>query len=545
MNDLIGKIIAKRYRIVTFLGKGGMAEVYKVWDEERSVNLAMKVLYADYAEDKVFLRRFRREAQTLEKLNHPNIVRFYGLERDRDLIYLLMDYVDGSTLRKEIFQAEEPISIGRIIEVMNPICAALNYAHRTGYVHCDVKPANIMIHKNGSIYISDFGISRMTEAATVTMVGSGTPAYMSPEQVRGETPIPQTDIYALGVILFEMLTGGERPFTGDSANTTGSTSEKIRWEQMRLVPPLPSDVNPSIPPEMDRIVMKCLEKKSSSRYPNTVELLNDLTQQESVVNDSIRTTSASIQEIGSSNKLEGNEQDFQQSIPSKATNLAHRSSRHFSPSTRVFIVLASTVLGLFIAAIGISSLKNQQNFDSTSPVMPTSTPHPTSTRIRPTFTQTIPTSLPSPTLKPFPSFTVHPYDENTDTDAECVPCKVDGFEYPKELGHYYWNVVFPANTPAILSLGWCTIDQATLDTNWRLMDYELIIDGYKIDLSQLDRESRIETDNYCLIYQGVLEGWSIGVHKYIWIHHINKSLFDGWETYEIGDYIFEFTVSVE
>ena len=279
MDDIIGKIIAERYRVESFLGKGGMAEVYKVWDQKRSVYLALKILHADLAEDIVFLRRFQREAQTLSKLQHPNIVRFYGTEQDGDLVYMLMDYVEGTTLRKEILQAKGPLAMEWILEIMKSVCAALDYAHKSGFVHCDVKPANIMIHKNGAVYVSDFGIARMTEASTATMVGAGTPAYMAPEQARGETPVPQTDIYSLGVVLFEMLTGGERPFTGESAKTTGSTSEKVRWEQIRLPAPPPSKFNSSIAQSMDEIVLKCLEKSPVARYLSATDLLSDLTRQ--------------------------------------------------------------------------------------------------------------------------------------------------------------------------------------------------------------------------------------------------------------------------
>lgn len=279
MSDLTGRTIARRYLVESFLGKGGMAEVHKVWDQERSVHLAMKILHADLAEDKVFLRRFTREARTLAKLQHPNIVRFYGMEQGDDLVYILMDYVEGITLRKEIFQSKEPLPLERIQLIIKSVCAALYYAHKLGFVHCDVKPANIMIHSNGTVYVSDFGIARMTEASTVTMAGAGTPAYMAPEQVRGEVPLPQTDIYSLGVVLFEMLTGGERPFTGEKARTTGTTSEKVRWEQLRLMAPPPSKYNPSILPHINKIVLKCLDKSPANRYLSTMDLYNDLMTQ--------------------------------------------------------------------------------------------------------------------------------------------------------------------------------------------------------------------------------------------------------------------------
>ena len=231
MIELIGQIFLQRYRVDAFLGRGGMAEVYKVWDKQRATFLAMKLLRDDLAEDRVFLRRFKREAQTLAKLQHPNIVRFYGLEQDGPLAFMLMDYIDGKALRREIFNADgAPLSFQRILEIIRPVASALHYAHNNNMVHCDLKPGNIMVHKQGNILVTDFGIARMSDAATATMVGMGTPAYMAPEQARGLDPLPQTDIYALGIVLYEMLTGGERPFTGEQSKTTGSTSEKVRWE---------------------------------------------------------------------------------------------------------------------------------------------------------------------------------------------------------------------------------------------------------------------------------------------------------------------------
>jgi serine/threonine protein kinase len=276
MTNLIGQTFLERYRVEEFIGRGGMAEVYKVWDSTRSVHLAMKLLREDIAEDKVFLRRFKREARTLSNLQHPNIVRFYGLEQDNDLAFMLMDYVEGTTLRKEIFRAKRPFPPERVLEIMRPVCSALHYAHQMGMVHCDAKPGNIMIESSGRVLVTDFGIARMTDAATATMVGIGTPAYMAPEQVQGENPSPRTDIYALGVLLFEMLTGGERPFTGELADTTGSTGEKVRWEKIHLEPPSPRKWNAEISAELESIVLRCLAKDPAERYSNTIELLNAL-----------------------------------------------------------------------------------------------------------------------------------------------------------------------------------------------------------------------------------------------------------------------------
>lgn len=277
MKELIGHTINGRYRIDTQLGHGGMAEVYKVWDHDRAAYLAMKVLHDDLAEDVVFLRRFRREAHTLAKLQHPNIVSFYGLYQKEDLAFMLMEYVEGYALRKEIFRARgSGMSPNRILEIMRPVCSALYYAHRNGMVHCDVKPANIMIEKSGRVLVTDFGISRMMDAATSTMVGVGTPAYMAPEQVLGMDPTPQADIYALGVVLYEMATGGERPFIGQQAEITGSTGEKVRWEQLNLSPPSPREYNANLSVEFEQIILKCLEKDPGKRYPGMIDLLNAL-----------------------------------------------------------------------------------------------------------------------------------------------------------------------------------------------------------------------------------------------------------------------------
>ncbi|MGD2251604.1 MAG: serine/threonine-protein kinase [Anaerolineales bacterium] len=276
MSSIIGQTLAGYYRVDAFVGRGGMAEVYKVWDTRRAVHLAMKLLRDDLAEDRVFLRRFRREAQTLAKLQHPNIVRLYGLEQDGDLAFMLMDFVEGVSLRKEIFRTAAPFTPARVMEIMRPICSALHYAHQLGMVHCDIKPGNILIDSKGHVLVTDFGIARMTDASTATMVGAGTPAYMAPEQARGENPSPQSDIYALGVTLFEMLSGGERPFTGERAQTTGTTREKVRWEQMHLAPPALRQFNKSISPDLEALVLRCMEKDPKRRFASALELLNAL-----------------------------------------------------------------------------------------------------------------------------------------------------------------------------------------------------------------------------------------------------------------------------
>lgn len=271
-----GELLSNRYKIITLVGRGGMADVYKVWDQQRATHLAIKVLHEDIAMDRVFIRRFQREGQVLERLQHPNIVRFYGLEHEqaKRLVFLLMDLIEGRSLKHEIFDRNGPMPLSRVMELLRPICAALFYAHNQGVVHADVKPGNILINNLGQVFTSDFGIARLSESATVTLVGAGTPPYMAPEQFKGSIT-PLSDQYSLGIMLFELLTG-ERPFTGETARTTGSTQEKIFWEHLHAKPPSPRRWNRDISPEIDRIVLRCLEKKPEDRFPSVLDLLTQL-----------------------------------------------------------------------------------------------------------------------------------------------------------------------------------------------------------------------------------------------------------------------------
>ncbi len=276
MTELTGQVLGGRYRVEAFIGQGGMADVYKVRDIQRAVFLAMKILHADLAEDQVFIRNFEHEAQTLERLQHPNIVRFYGFEKSQNIAFILMDFIDGLTLRREIFLYKNGLRPGRVMEIMQPVCAALYYAHQQGMIHCDIKPANIITHRNGTIYLTDFGIARRSESGTQPLTGVGSPAYMAPEQFEGKEPTLAVDIYSLGVVMYEMLTGGQRPFTGESGNASGSTTKRIVWEKKHLQPPSPRVYNPEITPELEAVVMMCLQHSPRRRFRSTLDLLQAL-----------------------------------------------------------------------------------------------------------------------------------------------------------------------------------------------------------------------------------------------------------------------------
>ena len=275
MENLTGRWLAGRYNLQQFLGRGSIGDVYKAWDRQRAIHLSLKLLQLDLAEDKLFLSNFQRDSQALIRLQHTYIVCFYGLEQADGLVFLLMDYIEGSTLGLEIPRTNGPFSMAQAMFILRPVCAALHYAHQMGVVHGDLKPANILIHRKGTVLITDVGVKRMVESAcSSSRHFPGTPAYMAPEQIRGQSPTARSDIYALGVVLFEMLTGGKRPFEGEHAKISGSTDERISWEQVNLAPPALRRLNPAVPANVEAAVMRCLEKQPEQRFEKPMELLD-------------------------------------------------------------------------------------------------------------------------------------------------------------------------------------------------------------------------------------------------------------------------------
>jgi len=275
MPRLEGTLLNNRYQVQSFIGRGGMAEVYKAHDLAQNRPVALKMLRDDLAEDRIFLRRFRREALVLEQLRHPHIMAYYGFEESGDLAFIVTEYIDGETLRRKLRRLRKPLSTGQALSVLQPVCEALEYAHGLGIFHCDIKPANIMIARNGRILVTDFGIARMTGIATATSMMPGTPAYMAPEQCRGVEVDARTDVYALGIVLFELLTL-ERPFKGDTATIRGSANERIRWEQLRRPAPSPNMVNPEVPLSVARQLRTAMSKKPSSRHRSVMEFYQSL-----------------------------------------------------------------------------------------------------------------------------------------------------------------------------------------------------------------------------------------------------------------------------
>ncbi|WP_112276113.1 Stk1 family PASTA domain-containing Ser/Thr kinase [Lentzea terrae] len=269
------RLLSNRYELGETLGYGGMSEVHKGRDVRLGRDVAIKVLRADLARDTQFQERFRREAQNSAALNHPAIVAVYDTGETQTeygpLPYIVMEFVDGRTLR-DIVKTQGPLSGKRAMEVMADVSAALDFSHRHGIVHRDVKPANVMITKSGAVKVMDFGIARAIHdgqaAVTQTAAVIGTAQYLSPEQARGESVDARSDVYAAGCVLFELLTG-EPPFTGDSPVA-------VAYQHVREDPKPPSSLNPKVSPQLDAIVLKAMSKGPANRYQSAAEMRADL-----------------------------------------------------------------------------------------------------------------------------------------------------------------------------------------------------------------------------------------------------------------------------
>jgi serine/threonine protein kinase/beta-lactam-binding protein with PASTA domain len=269
------RLLSNRYELGDTLGYGGMSEVHKGRDVRLGRDVAVKVLRADLARDPQFQERFRREAQNAAALNHPAIVAVYDTGETRTehgpLPYIVMEYVDGRTLR-DIVKTEGPLPGQRAMEIMADVSAALDFSHRHGIIHRDVKPANVMITRTGAVKVMDFGIARAVHdgqaAVTQTAAVIGTAQYLSPEQARGEAVDARSDVYAAGCVLFELLTG-EPPFTGDSPVA-------VAYQHVREDPKPPSALNPRVNPALDAIVLKAMSKGPANRYQSAAEMRTDL-----------------------------------------------------------------------------------------------------------------------------------------------------------------------------------------------------------------------------------------------------------------------------
>lgn len=279
-----------RYQIISELGQGAMGVVYKARDPLIDREVAIKTINLSLAQEEreEYEARFYQEAKAAGRLSHPNIVTIYDVGRTDDIAYIAMEYLHGRELR-DILNDERILPIAQVIDIISQVALGLSYAHEHEIVHRDIKPSNVMVIRDGHVKITDFGIARMASAAVRTQTGMvlGSPKYMSPEQVMGKLTDQRSDIFSLGVMLYEMLTG-QAPFMGENVNA-------IMYQTLNATPAAPSTINVEVPEMLNFIVAKALAKDLDSRYQNARDLANDLRACRDAMPRSTSTVDASPQ----------------------------------------------------------------------------------------------------------------------------------------------------------------------------------------------------------------------------------------------------------
>jgi serine/threonine protein kinase len=265
----IGKSLSKRYQIEEMLGQGGMSAVYKATDPNLKRVVAIKMIHSHLSSDPDFVKRFEEEATAVAQLRHPNIIQVYDFNRDDDAYYMVLEFVPGETIQQHLKRLNERgrnLSVSKVIEYMAGVCDAVDYAHQRGMIHRDIKPANLMLNTLDQVILMDFGIAKIVGGQRHTATGAvvGTAMYMSPEQIKGESPDRRTDIYSLGVTLFEMV-GGQPPFEADSAMT-------LMMMHINDPVPDPRKLNPDVPDDLVAAINKALAKDPNDRYQTCAQM---------------------------------------------------------------------------------------------------------------------------------------------------------------------------------------------------------------------------------------------------------------------------------
>lgn len=492
MENLIGRRLAERYFVKGTLGRGGMAQVYLVWDQKRSVEMAIKVLDQAMLRNEEAWARFLGEAETLSILQHPNIVRFYSLERDGEVTFIVMDYIKGRTLR-EVLEQSGILSGQQISDIMRDLCGALRYAHQSGYIHCDIKPANIMLNQNGAAMLMDFGIAQLS--GTGWQGTAGTAGNMAPEQILGERPTPATDIYALGVLLFEMCTGS-KPFTGKLAIEGQSRAEAIRREQLYAPTPLARAVNANVSVEMEGLIAGCMEKTPAQRIPNTQRLLHDL---EAAVLGWKSEAAVKTSEMG------GKQED------------RFFVKRKLHQKTRM--VTAATVGGLLIAVAGLAAVLTGSG----------SSPAASATADQAALI-----------------FQIVPFDKSLAGAGECITCPIQNWVAPSAPGNYAWEVTFKTGIPIEISNDWCAKDMQKLDQNWGKIQFMTVLSGEEIDFNEMAMEIMMPAQGWvCRAQRGLILNLSKGEHVYEKTMVLEEDVYDGEQVFAAGIYHETYRIRIE
>ena len=336
---MASRVLSGRYELLEKIGDGGMAVVYKGKDKLLNRYIAVKILRPEFTKDATFVENFKRESQAAAGLSHPNIVGVYDVGREGNINYIVMELIEGETLNK-IIEDEAPMDYRKVIDISKQVASALRVAHKNKIIHRDVKPHNIMITNDGVVKLADFGIARAVNDATLS-TGSkivGSVHYFSPEQARGNYVDERSDIYSLGIVMYEMLTG-KVPFDGDNPVTVA-----LKHINEEIVPPI--ELEPGIPPALDRCVMKATSKYQTNRYANADELIQELENISFVTNVAGQTIFEPSDVIEKRNKRR---REYEKDIEEEFE--ARERERKKKARKRLIIILAAVLFLLIIGGL--------------------------------------------------------------------------------------------------------------------------------------------------------------------------------------------------
>lgn len=456
-NNLIGKTISNRYIVEEILGQGGMSAVYKGTDPNLKRVVAIKVIHSHLSSNPDFVQRFEEEAAAVAQLRHHGIIQVYDFNRDDDLYYMILEFVPGETLQDHLKRLNDngrKLSHSQAMEYMAGICDAVDYAHQRGMIHRDIKPANLMLTTTGQVILMDFGIAKIVGGTRHTATGAvvGTAMYMSPEQIRGEQPDRRTDVYSLGVTLFEMVSG-RPPFDSNSAMTL---------MMMHINDPVPNikTLNPDVPDALVAIINKALAKDPNNRYQTTAQMAAALRNVLSAKTSSPLATmmeDATFMSAGRGTTIEkpiaGTYVENTPIVPAKGTMIENSApSRMYSapvaPSTSkrkpsmVLPIIAAVVIGvLCLTGVGIFAASQLLGGGT-----PTDVPIVAATETQPAIALPIATDIPTETAIPATATPTGPYVVITGIRVEgnlyAVDYDVHNFTDSLHV-HIFFNTVPP------------------------------------------------------------------------------------------------------
>jgi len=346
---MASRILSGRYELLEKIGDGGMAVVYKGKDKLLNRFIAVKILRPEFTKDATFVENFKRESQAAAGLSHPNIVGVYDVGREGNINYIVMELIEGDTLNK-IIEKEAPMDYRKVIDISKQVAAALRIAHKNKIIHRDVKPHNIMVTNDGVVKLADFGIARAVNDATLS-TGSkivGSVHYFSPEQARGNYVDERSDIYSLGIVMYEMLTG-KVPFDGDNPVTVA-----LKHINEEITPP--RELEPSIPPALERIVMKATSKFQTNRYANADELIQDLDNVSfvtAIAPDSIFESTTVVEKRNK--RKQDLEKDIEEVVEARERDRKKRRRKAVAIGTAVFLLIAALAGGYISWKMGAFS----------------------------------------------------------------------------------------------------------------------------------------------------------------------------------------------